>query len=39
MRWGKEAQDNEHWHLLLIEEKIREDAAKSRGICPRRSRH
>jgi hypothetical protein len=28
MRWGKEAQDNEHWHLLLIEEKIREDAAK-----------
>ena len=28
MRWGREAQDNEHWHLLLIEEKIREDAAK-----------
>jgi hypothetical protein len=28
MRWGKEAQDNEHWHLLLIEEKIREDSAK-----------
>jgi len=28
MRWGKEARDNEHWHLLLIEEKIREDAAK-----------
>ena len=28
MRWGKVAQDNEHWHLLLIEEKIREDAAK-----------
>jgi ubiquinol oxidase len=28
MRWGKAAQDNEHWHLLLIEEKIREDAAK-----------
>jgi len=28
MRWGKEAQDNEHWHLLLIEEKIREDSAQ-----------
>ena len=28
MRWGKEAQDNEHWHLVLIEEKMREDAAK-----------
>jgi ubiquinol oxidase len=28
VRWGKEAQDNEHWHLLLIEEKIREDSAK-----------
>jgi ubiquinol oxidase len=28
MRWGKEAQDSEHWHLLLIEEKIREDSAK-----------
>ena len=27
MRWGKEAQDNEHWHLLVIDEKIREDAA------------
>ena len=26
MRWGKEAQDNEHWHLLLIEEKLREDS-------------
>ena len=25
--WGREAQDNEHWHLLLIEEKIREDSA------------
>ncbi len=28
VRWGREAQDNEHWHLLLIEEKIREDATK-----------
>lgn len=28
MSWGQEAQDNEHWHLLLIEEKIREDSAK-----------
>ena len=23
MRWGKEAQDNEHWHLLLIDEDPR----------------
>src|SRR5450759_2159459 len=28
MSWGREAQDNEHWHLLLIEEKIREDSAQ-----------
>ena len=28
MRWGKEARDNEHWRLLLIEEKMREDSAK-----------
>jgi hypothetical protein len=28
MRWGKEAQENEHWHLLLIGEKLRADAAK-----------
>lgn len=28
MSWGQEAQDNEHWHLVLIEEKIREDSAK-----------
>ena len=28
MRWGREAQDNEHWHLILIEEKMREDSAK-----------
>ncbi|MCX6363534.1 MAG: hypothetical protein NTW58_05085 [Actinobacteria bacterium] len=25
--WGREAQENERWHLLLIEKKIREDAA------------
>jgi hypothetical protein len=29
MRWGREAQDNEHWHRLLIEEKMREDSAKN----------
>lgn len=28
MRWGREAWDNEHWHLLVIEEKMREDSAK-----------
>jgi len=28
MRWGREARDNEHWHLLLIEERIHEDSAK-----------
>ena len=28
VRWGREARDNEHGHLLLIEEKIREDSAK-----------
>jgi ubiquinol oxidase len=28
MKWGREAQDNEHWHLLLLEEKVREDSAK-----------
>ena len=28
MRWGREARDNEHWHLLVIEEKIREDSAR-----------
>jgi ubiquinol oxidase len=26
--WGREAQDNERRHLLLIEEKMREDSAK-----------
>jgi ubiquinol oxidase len=39
MRWGREAADNEHRHLLLIEEKRREDSAKrpwylSRPIPP-----
>jgi ubiquinol oxidase len=28
MRWGRDAQDNEVWHRLLIEEKMREDSAK-----------
>ncbi len=26
MNWGREAQDNEYWHLLLINEKLREDS-------------
>ncbi len=28
MRWGKEAQDNEHWHLLAIEEKMHAEGLK-----------
>jgi len=28
MRWGREAQDNEYWHLLVINEKLREDSAQ-----------
>jgi len=27
MTWGREAQDNEYWHLLLINEKMKEDKA------------
>jgi hypothetical protein len=27
MTWSREAQDNEYWHLLVIEQKMREDAA------------
>lgn len=26
--WGREAQDNEYWHLLVIEAKMREDGLK-----------
>lgn len=26
--WGREAQDNEYWHLLLINEKMKEDGIK-----------
>ena len=25
MQWGREAQDNEYWHLLVINEKMKED--------------
>jgi hypothetical protein len=25
MHWGREAQDNEYWHLLVINEKMKED--------------
>ena len=28
MQWGREAQDNEYWHLLVLHEKMREDQAK-----------
>jgi len=26
--WGREAQDNEYWHLLIINEKLKEDAVQ-----------
>ncbi len=26
--WGREAQDNEYWHLLVINEKMKEDGVK-----------
>ncbi len=26
--WGREAQDNEYWHLIVINEKMKEDAIK-----------
>lgn len=28
MTWGREAQDNEYWHLLVINEKMKEDHAR-----------
>ncbi|MFH2013345.1 MAG: alternative oxidase [Pseudomonadota bacterium] len=28
MTWGREAQDNEYWHLLVINEKMKEDGIK-----------
>jgi len=28
MEWGREAQDNEYWHLLVINEKMKEDGVK-----------
>lgn len=28
MEWGREAQDNEYWHLLIINEKMKEDQQK-----------
>lgn len=28
MDWGREAQDNEYWHLLVINAKMREDGVK-----------
>ena len=29
MFWGREAQDNEYWHLLVINEKMKEDGMKN----------
>ncbi|OVE74204.1 hypothetical protein BVX94_01165 [bacterium B17] len=26
--WGRDAQDNEYWHLLVLDEKMKEDGAK-----------
>ncbi|MBU2591585.1 MAG: hypothetical protein ABIJ24_00580 [Nitrospinota bacterium] len=28
IKWGREAQDNEYWHLRVVEEKMREDGEK-----------
>jgi demethoxyubiquinone hydroxylase (CLK1/Coq7/Cat5 family) len=28
MTWGREAQDNEYWHLLVINEKMKEDRVR-----------
>jgi hypothetical protein len=28
MEWGREAQDNEYWHLIIINEKMKEDNLK-----------
>ena len=28
MEWGREAQDNEYWHLIIINEKMKEDKLK-----------
>lgn len=28
MQWGREAQDNEYWHLLVVNEKMKEDKVK-----------
>jgi ubiquinol oxidase len=28
MEWGREAQDNEYWHLLVINEKMREEGER-----------
>ncbi len=28
VRWGREAQDNEYWHLLVVHEKLREESGR-----------
>ena len=28
LRWGRRAQDNEYWHVLLVNEKLRQDGAR-----------
>lgn len=35
MAWGREAQDNEYWHLIVIHEKMKEDGTKDPWyLCP-----
>ena len=35
MMWGREAQDNEYWHLLVLNEKMKEDGIKDPWyLCP-----
>ena len=29
MKWGREAQDNEFWHLVVINEKMKQDGVKN----------
>ncbi|MCD4654318.1 hypothetical protein K8T06_10345, partial [bacterium] len=35
MSWGREAQDNEYWHLLVVNEKMKEENLKDAWyLCP-----
>lgn len=33
VKWSREAQDNEYWHLLVINEKMKEDSIKDPWYC------